>query len=309
MIPKQMKFGIVGLLVGDALGVPYEFTPEDKIPPRKDIEYKPPEGFKRAYNVRPGTWSDDGAQALCVLDALLEAERTNDVFHEVVGRNLLAWRDKGFMAVDDNVFDIGTTTNAALNRLASGMPALEAGMIGERYQTNGSLMRVLPVAFMQDYDDDHVLRAAMGQSKVTHAEPVVLLACGIYVLWAKGIAAGDSDAWENAFERVHKTVPKGTLTMLLEHLRTWTKTPTGSGYIVDSLHTAKYVMDTSMDYESAVKNAIAFGNDTDTTAAIVGGLAGLKYQNIPERWYYGLRGWDLLVPLLERLPELASKEP
>src|SRR3546814_4264562 len=60
--------GLLGMLVGDALGVPYEFSPPDRIPKSERIEMAPPAGFQRAHPwTPPGTWSDDGAQALCLL--------------------------------------------------------------------------------------------------------------------------------------------------------------------------------------------------------------------------------------------------
>ncbi len=68
----RCKGGLYGLLVGDALGVPYEFHSAEQIPPYDKIEMKPPLGFCRAHSaVKPGTWSDDGAQALCLLDSLI----------------------------------------------------------------------------------------------------------------------------------------------------------------------------------------------------------------------------------------------
>jgi len=304
---NQAKCGILGLLVGDALGVPYEFTKPEDLPRVEHIEYDPPWGFERAHNVPPGTWSDDGSQALCVLEALLDTLNADVSFPDVVGQKLLAWRNEGHLAVDRKVFDIGNTTNAALNRLAAGVPALEAGMVGDRYKANGSLMRALPTAFMEDYTDDFILRAAMGQSKVTHAEIEPMLACGVYVLWAREVADGNPNAWERAFDRAHEALPKGILSANLLVIKMWKGPCRGSGYVVDALHSAKAALDQGTDFESTVKRAILFGDDTDTTAAIAGGIAGIKYQQIPERWLRGLRGKEILEPLLSRLREIYGR--
>src|SRR5579864_6109709 len=60
--------GLVGLLVGDAVGVPYEFHSPEQIPPRDQIEMTTPVGFRRSHaGVPVGTWSDDGSQTLCLL--------------------------------------------------------------------------------------------------------------------------------------------------------------------------------------------------------------------------------------------------
>ena len=63
--------GLYGLLIGDALGVPYEFYKPEALPSYDQIEMTPPPGFRKTYpQVEAGTWSDDGAQALCLLDSL-----------------------------------------------------------------------------------------------------------------------------------------------------------------------------------------------------------------------------------------------
>ncbi|RYF27027.1 MAG: ADP-ribosylglycohydrolase family protein, partial [Comamonadaceae bacterium] len=70
---SRLRGAIYGLLVGDALGVPYEFTSPTELPEFSLIEMVPPAGFRRAHlGVPPGTWSDDGAQALHLLKVLLD---------------------------------------------------------------------------------------------------------------------------------------------------------------------------------------------------------------------------------------------
>lgn len=308
MTPDQMKWGMLGLLVGDALGVPYEFTKPSDMPGLKDIEYEPPAGFQKAWpNVPAGTWSDDGSQALCVLDAILNAP-VNERIEDAVGQRLLAWYQKGFMAVDRKVFDIGNTTREALHRIVNGVPPIESGMTGERTHANGSLMRTLPVAFIHE-TDDVVVRAAMGQSRVTHAEAIPMLCCALYCFWARYMTEDPTSSWDRAFETLHNTLPKGILSANIMFIQQWRGQPSGSGYCVDSLHSAKLALERGTDYESVVKHAIALGNDTDTTACIVGGLAGIKYQSIPQRWLDGLRGQELLEPLWAQMAKRLAYLP
>ena len=91
---EQARNGILGLLIGDAMGVPYEFTSPKYIPPFKEINYEPPKGFSKAHNVPAGTWSDDGSQALCLLDALL-AGKGDETLAKAFADRLLAWRYTG----------------------------------------------------------------------------------------------------------------------------------------------------------------------------------------------------------------------
>ncbi len=82
---------------------------------------------------------------------------------------------------------------------------------------------------------------------------------------------------------------------------------TGSGYIVDALRSARMVQ-AAGGYEDVVRAAIRLGNDTDTTACIAGGIAGVRdgLQGIPARWREALRGRALFEPLLARLMERAA---
>lgn len=141
---QRIEGGLWGLLIGDALGVPYEFKSPEGIPPLAEIEMEPPAGYPRSWpDELPGTWSDDGAHALCLLASLLYRGRLD---LDDLGRRLLNWYDVGYMAVGGKVFDIGGTTRAALQRLRRGVPAVEAGEVGENANGNGALMRALPLA-------------------------------------------------------------------------------------------------------------------------------------------------------------------
>ena len=104
-IHDRIQGGIFGLLIGDALGVPYEFHGPDAIPEPDQLDYQPPEGFPRAHpRVPPGTWSDDGALALNLLASLLDCGRFDA---EDFGRRVVAWFERGELAVDRDVFDVG----------------------------------------------------------------------------------------------------------------------------------------------------------------------------------------------------------
>ena len=92
---ERIEGGLVGLLVGDALGVPYEF---EVIPSPEQIEFVPPPDHWHAWpGTPPGTWSDDSAQALCLLASLLECGRLDA--EDLAGR-LLAPRRSGMPLAD-----------------------------------------------------------------------------------------------------------------------------------------------------------------------------------------------------------------
>lgn len=71
----------------------------------------------------------------------------------------------------------------------------------------------------------------------------------------------------------------------------------GSGYVVDCLRSAFMILLRTASYEEAVRQAILLGDDTDTTACVTGGLAGILYgfDAIPKRWYAALRGKEEVI--------------
>lgn len=300
---ERIEGGLIGLLIGDALGVPYEFHSAAAIPSQLQIEMTPPVGFERSYpDIPPGTWSDDGAQALCLLASLLHCDRFDP---DDFGRRLQNWRYLGYMAVDNNVFDVGVTTQEVIQRLSAGVPALQAGARGQWSNGNGSLMRALPLALWHQGDDSDLIRDAMLQSVVTHAHVRSQLCCALYCLWARGILEARPSPWELAVGILESEI--GDRDVLLAEFRDLIMAASerpvcGTGYVVDCLWSARHACG-APDFESAVRTAIALGNDTDTTACVTGGVAGIAHgiSQIPERWRDALREVETVQPLLAGL--------
>ncbi len=297
---ERLEGGLVGLLVGDALGVPYEFSPPEAIPARDLVEMDPPAGFRRAHGrIRPGTWSDDGALALALLASLLDTGALDTA--DLAGR-FRRWFDDGAYAVDADVFDVGIQTREAIETHRRGVEAERAGGASERGNGNGSLMRVLPLALLHQGDDDALVRDAMRQSSVTHGHPRSQVCCALYCLWARELLDGAADGWGEATRRLRACLPDGPARRELEdHVRPdEVARGRGTGYVVDCLHSARMVLAAEPTYEGAVKAAIALGHDTDTTACVAGGVAGIRagIGGIPARWRGALRGREILDPLL-----------
>ena len=320
---------MLGLLVGDALGVPYEFAPSSKLPPLARLEMTPPDTWLRAHSVPDGTWSDDGATALALAASLLSCGALN---LQDLAEKLAAWQFEGRYAVDGFVFDIGVTTSDAIGRFLAGAPPEEAGPDNEMSNGNGSLMRVLPLALWHRGSDEELAHGAMRQSLVTHGHVRAQLCCAMLCLWARRIGDGqDSEsAWAQATQKLRDLLPalcraanpinaddeplqKLMKEVALEewqselefHIRPADDTPgRGSGYVVDCLRGVRDAL-RQPDYEAVVKYAIGLGGDTDTTACIAGGVAGLRdgVKAIPARWRNALRGREICNPIIEKLAE------
>jgi ADP-ribosyl-[dinitrogen reductase] hydrolase len=299
----RMRGGIVGLLVGDALGVPYEFSSPEDIPERTLIEMSPPSGFARAHgSVPPGTWSDDGAQALVLLDSLILSPSL-DLKHFADG--LLAWYRTGFMTPDNRMFDVGNQTRQALDNYARSGNPLACSPSEERHNGNGSLMRTLPCAFFSPSTATDIINRARRQSIPTHTHLRSQLACALYALMAWQMVEGKApvEALDYAQDILEDAVDPTERLELSIVLDGRLEPSGGSGYVVDSLWSAIRSVLATSSYENCVRNAISLGNDTDTTACIAGGLAGIYYgeEGIPDRWKQALNGQAIVENLLNRL--------
>ena len=292
-----VRAAVYGHLVGDAIGVPYEFTSPD---PGRSVALR---GFG-SHHQPLGTWSDDGALMLGLLDSLLRA----GFDPEDQGQRALAWADaKAYTPNGDGLFDIGGATSASLARLRAGTPAISAGGTGERDQGNGSLMRILPLALVDVPSDDAVLveRAHLA-SRVTHGHPNCQVACALYVLIARTLIehpGGDREAaLALATDRllaVYDGQPEfaSVLRRLLAHRSAVKKL--GGGWVFDSFWSAWEAFAGASSYRATIETAVRYGHDTDTTACIAGGLAGIRWgldeaAGIPAEWLAGLRGRDIV---------------
>ncbi len=303
----RLRGGIEGLLLGDAFGVPYEFHPPHELPPLDTLAFEPPVDFARAHAaVPPGTWSDDGAQALCLLDSLLCAGRL-DV--DDLGRRLLRWYAEGYLAVDADVFDVGIGTRMALDALARGVPALSAARSDENNNGNGALMRVLPLALWHRGSDAELVADAHLQTLVTHGHPRAEVCSALYCLWARRELRGQRDGYLDAVRALRELYRDDAVRSRELEVEVRPDAPPtggGSGYVVDCLHSVRAVLVDATCYEEVVRRAVALGHDTDTTAAVAGGIAGVRWglggrAGIPDAWRDALRGRRLMAPLVDAL--------
>ena len=110
-LSKIATAGILGLAVGDALGVPVEFCS------REQLQEKPVVGMRGSgtHNQPPGTWSDDTSLALCLAESI--ADCGIDYYDQ--GRRFVDWLRRAKWTPHGEVFDIGMTTRKAIHRLSS----------------------------------------------------------------------------------------------------------------------------------------------------------------------------------------------
>ena len=298
--------GLVGVAIGDALGVPVEGVSRERLS-REPVTGM---GGNGAHHQPSGTWSDDSSLTFCTAESLMNGLDLSDM-----GQRFLRWLQEGYWTPHGAAFGIGGTTWEALQRLARGVPAGEAGPTGEGANGNGSLMRILPVAVRFAGEDlSAALEKAHLASRVTHGHPRAQIACGIYVAMARRLLAGERpagayqatvaeardyhDSTEYAPELPHYSrVLDGRLQDLAEG------DIQSDGYVVHTLEASLWCLVTSAGFSEAVLKAVNLGGDSDTTGAVTGGLAGAAYglRAIPDEWLSVLARTDDILELANRL--------
>lgn len=301
----RLEGAVWGHLVGDAVGVPYEFRAPGAI---GDVVF----GAQGTHGQPPGTWSDDGALMLALLDSLVvaggDAERPVPRFDLVdQARRIRAWHEGSAYTPDgDPPFDVGGATLAAIDALQRGVPPEASGSTLEDALGNGSLMRILPLALAgRDTDDATLVAWAEAASAVTHGAPLARAACALYTLAARRLLRDPDNvqaALDDAVGSLREVVAGGPLAAAVETLLAW-EGRSGRGHVADAFWSAWDSFAGAASYEETVGRAIRLGNDTDTTAAIAGGLAGIRWgiDGIPTAWRLAMRGSEVAGPLVDAL--------
>lgn len=287
---------IMGLVVGDALGVPFEFRRRDTFKAEGMI------GFG-THNQPPGTWSDDSSMTLATVESLARLKRVNP--YDIM-KNFCQWYNNGAFTPHGKVFDVGGTTRKAISRFCVGWNPECCGGCSDFDNGNGALMRILPMAFVPGVTYEDVFSV----SGLTHAHITSKSACWHYVVMAQALLEGcDKETIKRIFRIADLSHPFDRLKQLDSLTRDEIRS---SGYVVDTLEAALWCFLKADSYRECVLMAVNLGEDTDTVAAVAGGLAGIYYgiggdRGIPEEWIDQIVKKDMIKDLCDRFEETFMK--
>lgn len=305
--------GIMGLVVADALGVPVEFMS------REELKKNPVTGMRGygTYNLPEGSWSDDTSMTLATLSSLKTGYDLKDMMDKFA-----EWMTTGTYTPFGEVFDIGGTCRMAiLNYLADG-DVTRCGGYTEASNGNGSLMRILPVCLYlyekqkaESLPEEEVISMLHDVSALTHGHVRSKIACGLYFFLVRSILENAGSLPEVLqkgldegfayYEKSEETAEELKKYARLHDLEAFKNLPEeeieSSGYVVASLEAALWCLAKSESYAEATLRAVNLGKDTDTVAAIAGGLAGLyyRYAGVPEEWLEVIKRREWVEGLLE----------
>lgn len=269
MIPLKSRYlgSMLGLAVGDALGAPVEFLERGSFLPVTQMQAGGP------FNLLKGQWTDDTSLALCLGLSLVE-KNGFDPYDQI--ERYLKWYRFGYMSCTGHCFDIGNTTKAALLRYEE-KKDIYAGSVDDP-PSNGSLMRLAPVPLFYFNNLEDVIKYAGLSSNVTHAPLSCISSCEALALYIHRALEGKSkvEIFKDAtidFKKSYEEV-------------------SGKGTAVECLEGAMWCFYHSENFDQGVKLAVNLGDDTDTTAAVFGQIAGSFYgvEGIPDYLLNDL--WD-----------------
>ena len=297
---------LIGTAVGDALGVPVEFELRAKLKANPVTDMREYGTHKQAK----GTWSDDTSLMLCLAESMVEGLDINKL-----SQKFIAWKNDNLWTPHGWVFDIGIGTRIAIERLEDGMSPELAGGFDEMDNGNGSLMRILPlVLHIKDLDIEQRYEWTQKVSSITHGHVRSVMACFYYLEFARKIISG-----KEKFQAYNELQSEVTMyfesrkinpleiqkfsRLLFEDIsKVEEDNIKSSGYVIDTLEASVWCLLTTNSYKEAVLKAVNLGSDTDTTAAVTGGLSGLYYgiDEIPIDWLYEIARFEDIIELSDR---------
>ena len=308
--------GIMGVVVGDALGCPVQFET------REEVARHPVTGMHGhgSFNLPEGSWTDDSSLTIALLESI---RRVGKIDPDDIMGNFMKWLYDGEFTPYGESYDIGRGTMQAIDRYKRNRNWRKCGGDEERNNGNGSLMRIMPACIYCTvmersgmYSDRDAIDVIHSVGGLTHAHIRSNIACGLYFFMVKRILFGEGSLQERMQEGLIQgfafyescLADKENLHYYdrLRDLTAFKSVPAdkikSTGYVVDTLEAAVWSLLTTDRFEQALLKAVNLGDDTDTVGAIAGGLAGLYYgyTSIPEEWLSAIkrRAWieDMCSP-------------
>jgi ADP-ribosyl-[dinitrogen reductase] hydrolase len=295
---------ILGLAVGDAFGMPFEFRSAQQL---KKLYGRVAE-MVDGPDLKAGQFTDDTLMTIATLESLIANKGLNP---DDLARRFLAWHESG------DLRGIGGTTRQALLALKYGKTWRESGLKSKFAAGNGAAMRAAPFGLLH-WNHPEALRAdCEAASLITHRNTEAVSGARAVALAVAQLATGKA----NCRDLMHDTaafIPRTEVARNLQKADGFLAKNKSAefalfalgtgGYVVETIASAFYCFCATPDnFEETVIAAVMGGDDTDTTASIAGALSGAHngLAGIPERWLSVLEDRDRLLALARDLFNLA----
>lgn len=259
------------------------------------------------HGVEPGQWTDDTSMALCLAESLIE-RRVFDPTDQL--ERYVRWYREGHLSSKGYCFGIGMTTREALHRFEETREPY-SGTTDPMKAGNGSIMRLAPVPLFFAQRPGEAIERSADSSRTTHGAKNAVDACRYFGALLVGAVNGAGK--EELLSELYCPVPgywegrplASEVAEVAAGSFKHREPPEirGSGYVVRSLEAALWTFHNSDSFEEGCLLAVNLGDDTDTTGAVYGQLAGAFYgeREIPVPWRSRLARRPLIESYAERL--------
>jgi len=339
VIHDRILGSLIGLAVGDALGASVEFRPRQYL-----VEHPVHDMMTGGtWGLRAGQWTDDTSMALCLAASLITYRGFNP-YDQLVRYKW--WYKHGYLSSTGQCFDIGNATRAALEEFYRRQNELKRklklrtdsevdqlpiealkkakfdvycsrpGVAG-----NGALMRLAPVPLFFYQEPTLAVELSGRSARLTHGDDVAVDACRYYGALIVAAVRGESkekllsedfyEVHQNWFgsQSLHRdivSIARGSF----KRQGGYKAGIRGKGHIVWTLEAALWAFWSTDSFDRGALDAVNLGDDTDTTAAIYGQLAGAcyGYPNIPPKWVNKLYANELIACIAEWIQVLGYPE-
>mgnify|MGYP002379135106 FL=1 len=339
VIDDRIDGSLVGLAVGDALGASVEFRPRQYL-----VEHPVRDMMSGGtWGLQAGQWTDDTSMALCLASSLI-TQRSFNPYDQLVRYKW--WYRYGYLSSTGKCFDIGNATRTAIEEFTRRQEQLKdflnlwneedvdrlsiQDVLSNQFNVycskegaagNGALMRLAPVPIFFYRRPALAVRHAGESARLTHSDDAAVDACRYYAALIVAAIHGESkeDLLSPQFYNNHREwfnskplhreivrIAQGSFKKrggYKDGIR-------GKGHVVLALEAALWAFWSSNSFEQGALNAVNLGDDTDTTAAIYGQLAGAHYgyRAIPPKWLNQLYATQLLLCTAAWLQYLGPSE-
>lgn len=299
-----IKDTIIGFAIGDAMGVPVEFE-------EREVLIENPVTMMKGYgahNVPEGTWSDDTSFVLATMDSIVKC---GEISYNDIAERFCNWIKNGDYTATGKIFDIDITSKNALLKYVSSKDVTTCGEAGIKDNGNGSLSRMIPVAFYCHYNNlrsSEVYEIVRGVSSITHSSKESVLGCYIFVNYLLFILNGKDKLAsynmvkfldykeffdEDTIEFYNRLLKTNINSLRVDDLKS-------ESYIVYTLETVLWIILNCNSTSEAIVGAINLGGDTDTIGALAGGISGILYgiEDIPSKWIDSMKNYNYLEELI-----------
>lgn len=284
---------LLGLHCGDSLGSTMEHKERDVTLKHREIT-----GGGSSIPWRRGQATDDTDLALIILKGI----ESPAVFNLPKVRGLMMdW----YLS---DPFDIGETIRSAIKRLTEGDDF--GGLRSKASQSNGSLMRVAPLALMNT-TPNKTLKICFEQNLLTHGDEITQQIDFTVVetlKYALSAECSNQDILRRLLIGLHRGKIE-TESIYRDAIGRWEDLP-NSGWVIHTITVLAWCLIHCKNTEEALIQSVNLGGDADTNGAVVGAFFGARYgiQSIPERWLEPLELKEDITAEVIRLVEYNEME-